>query len=324
MIIERSIARLKPEDRLLPHIRRLRELLSRGIAVHHGGLLPIVKEVVEILFARTLVKVLFATETFAMGLNLPTRTVVFSGFRKHDGRAFRDLLPGEYTQMAGRAGRRGIDLFGSVIIVNSNSDEAPPAATLKQMILGDPTKLRSQFRLTYNMILNLLRVEALKIEEMIKRSFSENATQALLPEQEKQVKLSESDLAKIKREPCDICNIDLDECHAAAMAFQSATVDLHLGLVASPVGKRMFSAKRLVVFRRVVLSSIESSIMLTLSSGRYTCSRYSYARGCQQRSRSDSRAAFSGCQKPDTASKRSAALPSQIPSILCEAAHRGC
>ena len=251
MIIERSIARLKPEDRILPQIRRLRELLGRGIAVHHGGLLPIVKEVVEILFAKTLVKVLFATETFAMGLNLPTRTVVFSGFRKHDGRAFRDLLPGEYTQMAGRAGRRGIDLVGSVIIVTSNSDEAPPAATLKQMILGDPTKLRSQFRLTYNMILNLLRVEALKIEEMIKRSFSENATQALLPEQEKQVKLSESDLAKIKREPCDTCNIDLEDCHAAAMAFQAATVDLHLGLVASPVGKRMFSAKRLVVFRKV-------------------------------------------------------------------------
>ena len=255
MIIERSLARLKPDDRILPQIRRLRELLSRGIAVHHGGLLPIVKEVVEILFARTLVKILFATETFAMGLNLPTRTVVFSGFRKHDGRAFRDLLPGEYTQMAGRAGRRGIDKVGSVIIVISNSEEAPPAATLKQMILGDPTKLRSQFRLTYNMILNLLRVEALKIEEMIKRSFSENATQALLPEQEKQVKLSESDLAKVKREPCAICDVDLGECHAAAMAFQSATVDLHLGLVASPVGKRMFSPKRLVVFRKVIPSS---------------------------------------------------------------------
>ena len=251
MVIERSIARLQPEDRLLPQIRRLRELLSRGIAVHHGGLLPIVKEVVEILFAKTLVKVLFATETFAMGLNLPTRTVVFSGFRKHDGRAFRDLLPGEYTQMAGRAGRRGIDSVGSVIIVNSNSDEAPPAATLKQMILGDPTKLRSQFRLTYNMILNLLRVEALKIEEMIKRSFSENATQALLPEQEKLVKLSETDLAKIKREPCDICDVDLDKCHEAAMEFQSATADLHLALAASPVGRRMFSAKRLVVFRKV-------------------------------------------------------------------------
>ena len=251
MIIERSIARLKPDDRLLPQIRRLRELLSRGIAVHHGGLLPIVKEVVEILFAKTLVKVLFATETFAMGLNLPTRTVVFSGFRKHDGRAFRDLLPGEYTQMAGRAGRRGIDPVGSVVIVNSNSDEAPPAAALKHMILGDPTNLRSQFRLTYNMILNLLRVEALKIEEMIKRSFSENAAQALLPEQEKQVRLSESDLSKIKRDPCKTCDIDLEECHAATMAFQSATAHLHLALVATPIGRRTFSAKRLVVFQKV-------------------------------------------------------------------------
>ena len=250
MIIERSIARLRQEDRILPQIRRLREMLSRGIAVHHGGLLPIVKEVVEILFAQTLVKVLFATETFAMGLNLPTRTVVFSGFRKHDGRAFRDLLPGEYTQMAGRAGRRGIDSVGSVIIVTSNSDEAPPAATLRQMILGDPTKLRSQFRLTYNMILNLLRVEALKIEEMIKRSFSENATQALLPEQEKQVKLSEADLAKIKREPCDICNIDLETSHAASMAYQTATTDLYSALAASPIGKRMFSARRLVVYKK--------------------------------------------------------------------------
>lgn len=250
MITERSIARLKVEDRELPQIRRLRELLARGIAVHHGGLLPIVKELVEILFAKTLVKVLFATETFAMGLNLPTRTVVFSGFRKHDGRGFRDLLPGEYTQMAGRAGRRGLDPVGSVIIVASGSDEAPPAGTLKQMILGNPTKLRSQFRLTYNMILNLLRVEALKIEEMIKRSFSENATQALLPEQEKLVKLSEADLNKLKKEPCAICDIDIDECHAAAVGFQSLTSKLHLSLSGSPIGKRMFSPRRLVVFHQ--------------------------------------------------------------------------
>ncbi|KAI9793449.1 MAG: hypothetical protein M1835_007248 [Candelina submexicana] len=249
MIIEKSIARLKPEDRILPQIRRLRELLSRGIAVHHGGLLPIVKELVEILFAKTLVKVLFATETFAMGLNLPTRTVVFSGFRKHDGRSFRDLLPGEYTQMAGRAGRRGLDPVGSVIIVTPGSDEAPPVATLRQMILGNPTKLRSQFRLTYNMILNLLRVEALKIEEMIKRSFSENATQSLLPEQEKQVKASEIKLNEIKREPCGTCDQDLEECHQASMDYSRLTSELHLGLLASPIGRRMFASKRLVVYK---------------------------------------------------------------------------
>lgn len=261
MIIEKSIARLKPEDRVLPQIRRLRELLSRGVAVHHGGLLPIIKEIVEILFAKTLVKVLFATETFAMGLNLPTRTVVFSGFRKHDGRSFRDLLPGEYTQMAGRAGRRGIDVVGSVIIVTSGKDEAPPVAALRQMILGDPTKLRSQFRLTYNMILNLLRVEALKIEEMIKRSFSENATQALLPEHEKQVQLSEANLAKIKREPCSICDIDLATCHQASVNFERLTTNLHISLLASPIGRRLWSPKRLIVYKRVsqVLPSIRDS-----------------------------------------------------------------
>ena len=258
MTFQRSIARLKPEDRMLPQIRRVRELLGRGIAVHHGGLLPIVKEVVEILFAKTLVKVLFATETFAMGLNLPTRTVVFSGFRKHDGRSFRDLTPGEYTQMAGRAGRRGLDPVGSVIIVAPGSDEAPPVATLRNMILGDPTKLRSQFRLTYNMILNLLRVEALKVEDMIKRSFSENATQALLPEHEKQVKISEADLAKIKREPCKICDADIVECHDAAMRYKALSADMYLRLMASPAGKRMFSPKRLIVYMKVHL--LKSSV----------------------------------------------------------------
>jgi antiviral helicase SKI2 len=250
MIIEKSIARLKPDDRVLPQIRRLRELLSRGIAVHHGGLLPIVKEIVEILFAKTLVKVLFATETFAMGLNLPTRTVVFSGYRKHDGHEFRNLLPGEYTQMAGRAGRRGLDTVGSVIIVTSGKTEAPPAGELRQMILGDPTKLRSQFRLTYNMILNLLRVEALKIEEMIKRSFSENATQALLPQHEKQVELSQANLDKIKREPCETCDRDLEACHEAAMSFGRLTKELHMNLLASPVGKRLWSRRRLIVFKK--------------------------------------------------------------------------
>ena len=254
--IEQSIARLKPEDRTLPQIRRLRELLARGIAVHHGGMLPIIKEVVEILFAKGLVKVLFATETFAMGLNLPTRTVVFSGFRKHDGRQFRDLLPGEYTQMAGRAGRRGLDSVGTVVITSPGADEAPPVARLRTMMLGDPTKLRSQFRLTYNMILNLLRVEALKIEEMIKRSFSENATQALLPEHEKAVKLGEADLAKIKREPCPICDVDLEKCHEACVKYNELTRQLHAAVGASPVGKRMFAAKRLVVFKKKGVRSV--------------------------------------------------------------------
>ena len=84
--------------------------------MHHSGLLPIVREVVEMLFCKGLVKILFSTETFAMGVNAPARSVVFHSLRKHDGQSFRTLLSGEYTQMAGRAGRRGLDKFGIVII----------------------------------------------------------------------------------------------------------------------------------------------------------------------------------------------------------------
>jgi antiviral helicase SKI2 len=250
MTIENSIARLKPEDRQLPQILRVRELLSRGFAVHHSGMLPILKEVVELLFAKALVKVLFATETFAMGLNLPTRTVVFSGFRKHDGKQFRDLLPGEYTQMAGRAGRRGLDPVGTVIIVLQGMDEAPPQHRLRQMMLGQPTKLRSQFRLTYNMILNLLRVEALQIEEMIKRSFSENATQALLPEHEKGVAVGEAELKKIKREPCPICDVDLEEAHAICIEYAKLNAQLYTKAAAHTYGRRIMEPYRLVVFRQ--------------------------------------------------------------------------
>ena len=134
---------------------------------------------VEILFSRNLIKVLFATETFAMGVNMPARAVVFNSIRKHDGTQFRELEPGEYTQMAGRAGRRGLDKVGTVIIC-CFGETPPPIVILKKMLTGSSTKLSSQFRLTYNMILNLLRVEDMSVEGMIKRSFSEFATQRAL------------------------------------------------------------------------------------------------------------------------------------------------
>ncbi|CUM67469.1 uncharacterized protein PRCAT00005165001 [Priceomyces carsonii] len=206
MFVDRAVARLKKEDRELPQILKIRDLLSRGIAVHHGGLLPIVKECIEILFSKSLVKALFATETFAMGLNLPTRTVVFSSMRKHDGREFRNLLPGEFTQMSGRAGRRGLDATGTVIVMAYNDPIAP--TDFKQVTLGTPTKLLSQFRLTYNMILNLLRIEALRVEEMIKHSFSENSTQVLLPEHQKTVKHLKEQLSQFNIEPCLECDLN--------------------------------------------------------------------------------------------------------------------
>ncbi|KAJ6670688.1 ATP-DEPENDENT RNA AND DNA HELICASE [Salix viminalis] len=180
---DKAFSRLKGSDRNLPQIVRVRSLLSRGIAVHHAGLLPIVKEVVEMLFCRGVIKVLFSTETFAMGVNAPARTVVFDMLRKFDGKEFRELLPGEYTQMAGRAGRRGIDKIGTVVVMCR--DEIPRENDLKNVIVGTATRLKSQFRLTYIMILHLLRVEELKVEDMLKRSFAEFGSQKQLPEQQK-------------------------------------------------------------------------------------------------------------------------------------------
>ena len=175
IFMEKSFSRLTKADRKLPQLLRLKDMLKRGIGVHHAGLLPLAKEVVEMLFGRGLVKILFATETFAMGVNMPARCVVFNGTRKHDGRAWRDLHPGEYTQMSGRAGRRGLDPVGTVVI--ACGDSVPYEDSLKALMLGTPLRLESQFRLTYNVMLNLLRVEGFKVEDMIRRSFSEFASQ---------------------------------------------------------------------------------------------------------------------------------------------------
>ncbi|ORY79874.1 antiviral helicase SKI2 [Protomyces lactucae-debilis] len=242
--IEKALARLRFEDRSLPQIIRMKELLSRGIAVHHGGLLPIVKEMVEILFSRTLVKVLFATETFAMGVNMPAKSVVFSGVRKHDGHGFRDLTPGEYTQMAGRAGRRGLDPTGTVII--ACGDEAPDQSTLSTMLLGQPFKLSSQFRLTYNMILNLLRVETLQIEEMIRRSFSENASQTLLPEQQRLVEASQKKLTLLQSERGEQIKPAVRKLHDACIRFQELQSKL-FPLAYQHAGRRYFGAGRVIV-----------------------------------------------------------------------------
>ncbi|WCJ20363.1 RNA helicase ATP-dependent SK12/DOB1 protein [Euphorbia peplus] len=188
---DKAFSRLKGSDRNLPQIVRVQGLLHRGIGVHHAGLLPIVKEVVEMLFCRGVIKVLFSTETFAMGVNAPARTVVFDTLRKFDGKEFRQLLPGEYTQMAGRAGRRGLDKIGTVVVMCR--DEIPEERDLKHVIVGSATRLQSQFRLTYIMILHLLRVEELKVEDMLKRSFAEFHAQKKLPDLQKilMVKLSQ-------------------------------------------------------------------------------------------------------------------------------------
>lgn len=102
---------------MLPPIVAMREIVKKGVGIHHGGLLPLIKEVVELLFQDGLLKVLFSTETFSMGLNMPARTVVFTNIKKFDGEKQRWITGGEYIQMSGRAGRRGLDKRGTTILM---------------------------------------------------------------------------------------------------------------------------------------------------------------------------------------------------------------
>ncbi|KAF4082600.1 hypothetical protein AMELA_G00153520 [Ameiurus melas] len=167
-VFSNAIDCLSDEDKKLPQVEHVLPLLKRGIGIHHGGLLPILKEAIEILFSEGLLKALFATETFAMGINMPARTVLFTSARKFDGKDFRWISSGEYIQMSGRAGRRGMDERGIVIFM---VDEKMSPAIGKQLLKGSADPLNSAFHLTYNMVLNLLRVEEINPEYMLEKSF---------------------------------------------------------------------------------------------------------------------------------------------------------
>jgi len=167
-VFSSAIEMLSEEDRALPQIQHILPLLRRGIGIHHSGLLPILKETIEILFQEGLIKVLFATETFSIGLNMPAKTVVFTSVRKFDGISQRWVTPSEFVQMSGRAGRRGLDDRGIVIMMIGETMEPSIA---KEIVRGEQDKLNSAFYLGYNMILNLMRVEGISPEFMLERCF---------------------------------------------------------------------------------------------------------------------------------------------------------
>ncbi|KAG4295129.1 hypothetical protein FPRO06_01713 [Fusarium proliferatum] len=183
-VFNSAIESLSEGDRELPQIINLLPLLERGIGVHHSGLLPILKETIEILFQESLIKVLFATETFSIGLNMPAKTVVFTQVTKWDGVKRRPLTSSEYIQMAGRAGRRGLDARGIVIMM---IDDKLEPDTAKEIVTGHQDRLNSAFYLGYNMILNLLRIEAISPEFMLERCFHQFQNAASVPSLEKEL-----------------------------------------------------------------------------------------------------------------------------------------
>ncbi|HYU62806.1 MAG TPA: DEAD/DEAH box helicase [Verrucomicrobiae bacterium] len=146
-------------------------LLRRGLAEHHAGLLPYHKEMVEELFQRGLIKVVFATETLSLGINMPARGVVVSSFTKFDGVNFSTLTTGELTQLMGRAGRRGIDVIGHGVILKEADVEV---GTIYEVAMGPTLVVESKFLPSYNMALNLLRVYTPEeADALMQRSFGQ-------------------------------------------------------------------------------------------------------------------------------------------------------
>jgi superfamily II RNA helicase len=140
----------------LPEYNRLVSLLEKGIGIHHSGMIPILREIVELMISKRYIKLLFATESFAIGLDCPIKTAIFTSLTKFDGNNQRFLLAHEYTQMAGRAGRRGIDVVGHVVHCN-NLFDTPMLSDYKLILGGKPQQLVSKFHISYSLILNLIK-----------------------------------------------------------------------------------------------------------------------------------------------------------------------
>ena len=148
-----------------------REGLLRGLAAHHAGMLPVFRHTVEELFTDGLVKAVFATETLALGINMPARTVVLERLVKFNGEQHVQLTPGEYTQLTGRAGRRGIDVEGhAVVLWNPDVDPAEVAGLASTRTFP----LRSSFAPSYNMTINLVnQMGPTQAHQLLERSFAQ-------------------------------------------------------------------------------------------------------------------------------------------------------
>jgi ATP-dependent RNA helicase HelY len=169
--VERRTADLPQGDLAVLGYWEWLEALERGIAAHHAGMLPAFKETVEELFVRGLVRAVFATETLALGINMPARTVVLERLVKFNGEAHVELTPGEYTQLTGRAGRRGIDVEGHAVVVWQPGVDPVQVAGLAST---RTYPLRSSFRPGYNMAVNLVgRLGTEAARELLEKSFGQ-------------------------------------------------------------------------------------------------------------------------------------------------------
>ncbi len=205
-----------------PHLKKyenvgqinvIKNLLLKGVAYHHSGMLSILKEIVEIIFKEGLAKVLFCTETFAVGINCPTRTVVFTSIDKYTDGGKRLLEPAEYKQMAGRAGRRGLDSFGNVIILFRN--EFPDEEDIKKITCGKVPEITSNFKWDYQFFLKIVQSNVTDIERFFSKSLMNLENELILNGLKK-----ERDIITTKLKSMSACNSEYSKDINTLIAYE--------------------------------------------------------------------------------------------------------
>ncbi|MGI9124306.1 MAG: DEAD/DEAH box helicase, partial [Mycobacterium sp.] len=173
-VIDRRCADLADADLAVLDYYEWREGLLRGLAAHHAGMLPIFRHTVEELFTAGLIRAVFATETLALGINMPARTVVLEKLVKFNGEQHMPLTPGEYTQLTGRAGRRGIDVEGHAVVLWNPQDSTAEPAEIAGLASTRTFPLRSSFAPSYNMTINLVsQMSPAAAHQLLERSFAQ-------------------------------------------------------------------------------------------------------------------------------------------------------
>ena len=201
-----------------PQMHTLRALALRGIAFHHSGLLPFLKEILEILFSKGYVKLLFATETFAVGINMPTKTVIFTSLQKFTDASFRPLLSSEYIQMAGRAGRRGKDDKGLVLYI---PDKDPlDVFQVQSMLTGRASSFQSRMQFEYGFLLKALN-GSVSVNTMLGDSY----WRAL---EDEEYRVMEKDIAELQRkqDSLQFSEEELSVC-SAKRGFEETIANSH-------------------------------------------------------------------------------------------------
>jgi superfamily II RNA helicase len=238
-IITFHLHRHMKELEKVPQYHQIYDLLCRGIAFHHSGLLPLLKEIIEILFSKGLVKIMFCTETFAVGLNMPTKTVLFAGFKKYDDQTngMRILRTDEYIQMAGRAGRRGKDDKGIVIYLPDREPIEPNE--MKRMMKGSKPPIQSRMDFHYDFILKTIQSsepgKPLKWLNIMEQSYWFQQRKKQIQALDIDIKLCENKLNEIKLDElfftgCD-ARFDLENKIKQTVNAERKTIQRQLDII---------------------------------------------------------------------------------------------